>query len=260
MTSAWEKRFPNPHTRPDPTDEYTARRRREARDLFGFDPLETAVSTEDHIRELQAKWATPEYQAYVAQQAREAEHQAELQADLQYRRSIERLSPVHVKAVLGGCDADLNPITTTDLQRKVIAQWDGVTSLFLLGRTGVGKTYAGTWAAMRLARGGKDVASTTALRVAQESLEGLLTLRKVGVLVLDQLHTLRSPAGRDAPAWQVTPVVDLIDYRYEHQLVTIGAGTIAPDRMVDLLGADVKRRFPLRLASDATGVSRKEGA
>jgi hypothetical protein len=59
------------------------------------------------------------------------------------------------------------------------------------------------------------------------------------------------------PAWQVAPVIDLIDYRYQQKRIIIAAGTIAPKFMVGLLGEDVKRRFPLRLASDSIHVRRE---
>jgi hypothetical protein len=254
MTSNWNRRFPNPHTRPDPGDPLTARLREDSKRLFGFDPLVSAVSTAGILEDIRARMDTPEYRSGVADYEAEEARRAETQAGIEYRRRLERLSPFHVRSVLAGCDAELNPITSTDLQRKVIAQWSGQESMFLLGETGVGKTYTATWCAMRAAKRGVDVACTTATRVAESSFEGLLTLRGAGLLVLDQLHTLRSPTGREMPAWKVAPVIDLIDYRYEQELVTIAAGTVAPEEMFDIIGHDVRRRFPLRLQSNTTEI------
>ncbi len=256
MTSNWEKRFPNPHTRPDPDDSLIRKVAEDEVELFGRSVVDTAIDVPGYLRELKKKWETPEYQDHVAQQEQaEREHRAH-QAEYAYRRQIENLSRLHVKAVIAGCDASLNPITTTEIQRKLIAKWDGVQSVFLLGRTGIGKTYAATWGAMRQARKGRDVASATPDRVARLSLEALIRLQKTDVVILDQLHTLRSSAGRDEPSWKVSPVVDLIDYRYENELTTIGAGTVEPEEMFAVLGDDMRRRFPLRLASESTEVRR----
>jgi hypothetical protein len=211
-----------------------------------------AASTVELIEDIRSRLDSPEYQSGVARYEREIQR---AEAQIAYGHQLERLSPFHVKAVLAGCDARLMPITTTDIQRKAAAQWDGVESMFLLGETGVGKTYTATWCAMRAARRGVDVAATTALRVADLSPESLRTLRRVGLLVLDQLHTLQAPSGRDMPAWKVGPVVDLMDYRYEHESTTIAAGTVAPEAMFELLGSDVRRRFPRRLASKSTEIT-----
>ena len=257
MTNNWEARFPNKYTRPDPDDPVTKKTRRDAKEIFGSDALEEEIDFPAFLAELQRKHSTPEYQAHAAKRR---EEEAQRQADMleaEYRRNIEALSPIHVDAVLAGCTRDLTPITTTDIQRKVIAKWDGVQSLFLLGQTGVGKTYTATWCAMKGAKAGRSVASTTATRVCTASHDGLNVLRSVSVLVLDQLHTLQSPEGRSMPAWQVSPVIDLIDYRYEQKRTTIAAGTISPKPMFDLLGKDVKRRFPVRLESDSTKVRRE---
>jgi DNA replication protein DnaC len=256
MTSSWEKRFPNKHTRPDLDDPLTSKARCDSKKLFGHDPLETAVSTVDYIADLRRKWETPEYQEHVATQEREQADLEARQADMEYHKRLESLSLIHVRAVQAGCTPELNPITTTEIQRKVIASWDGVKSMFLLGETGVGKTYTATWCAMRAAKAGRDVMSTTATKVAQMSLEGLIRLRGTGLLILDQLHTLRSPSGKDMPAWQVAPVIDLIDHRYEQELTTIAAGTRAPEDMFDILGDDVRRRFPVRLSSESTVVDK----
>jgi DNA replication protein DnaC len=226
------------------------------------------VSTADYIRELRKRWESPDYQAHVADVEQQEQQDRAHREDAWYTRQLERLSEHHVKAVRRGCTPDLVPLTTTEIQRMALGKWttpegdtppgwDGVKSIFLLGKTEVGKTYLATWMAMRQAKRGLDCASTTAARVSTLSFESLLVVRKVDVLILDQLHTLRSPSGRDAPAWQVSPVVDLIDYRYEHDLTTIGAGTIDPENMVDLLGADVRRRFPMRIASDSTEIRRE---
>jgi hypothetical protein len=40
-------------------------------------------------------------------------------------------------------------------------------------------------------------------------------------------------------------------------MTTIAAGTVAPEDMFDILGDDVRRRFPLRLASDSIHVRRE---
>ena len=253
-SEAWNKAFPNPHTRPDPADPLVRKCRADAKRLFGFDALGAKLNISSYVRELQEQWATPEQQARVASLEEDERQRLAAQADLKYQRQLERLSPVHVRAVLEGCDRNLAPITTPEIQRQLIEQWDGKQSVFLLGRTGIGKTYTATWAAMRAARGGSSVASTTPARICEASLQGLIDLRKTTLLVIDQLHTLRSPAGKDLPAWKVTPIIDLIDYRYEQMLTTLAAGTIGPESMVDVLGEDVRRRFPLRLASKSTEV------
>ena len=254
MPNSWEDRFPNPHTRPDLDDELIKKVRRDSKEIFGTDPLEEDIPFLEYIERLRAKQTTPEFQAIAAERRAEDEAHKARQLEADQRRQMERLSPFHVDAVRVGCNRELRPITTTDIQRKVLEQWDGVTSMFLLGQTLIGKTYTATWCAMRAIRAGKSAASVTATRVADSTFDGLLQLRSVGLLVLDQLHTLRSPSGREMPAWKVSPVIDLIDYRYEHKLTTIGAGTIAPEAMVDLLGEDVKRRFPVRISSKITQV------
>lgn len=251
----WNDRFPNPHTRPDRADPITKKARADAKRLFGKDALEEEIDFPAYLAELQRMHSTPEYQAAAAEGRREEEQRKARQQLSEQRRQIDKLSPFHVDSIRSGCDDQLRPLTTTDIQRKVIANWDGVQSLFLLGETGIGKTYTATWCAMKAIRTGKDVASTTATRVCEATLEGLIQLRQADLLLLDQLHTLRSPSGKDMPAWKVGPVVDLIDYRYERQLTTIAAGTIAPKFMVGLLGEDVKRRFPCRLASESTKIS-----
>jgi DNA replication protein DnaC len=254
MPKSWQSRYLNPHTRPDPDDALTKRTRIDAKRFLGKDALEEEIDFLVYLADLRRRMTTPEHQAIVAERIEEDNQRLARQADFEYRRSLERLSPFHVDCVRSGCDGEFKPITTTDIQRKVMAQWDGTTNLFLLGETGIGKTYTATWCAMRAARRGESVAATTALRVCEASKELLDTLRHVGTLALDQLHTLRSPAGKDMPAWQVSPVIDLIDYRYEHKKTIIAAGTIAIPDMVGLLGKDVIRRFPLRLASKSTGV------
>jgi hypothetical protein len=206
----WSERFPNPHTRPDTADPLIRRTCADAKELFGKDALIEDIDFPTFLAELRRKHATPEFRASVAEQEEEERRFKARQADLAYRRSIESLSPFHVDAIRSGCDKDLNPLTTTDIQCKVIAQWDGESNLFLLGGTGIGKTYTATWCAMRAAKRGESVASITATRVCNASKEQLDTLRHVDKLVLDQLHTLRSPAGKDVPGWQVSPVIDLI--------------------------------------------------
>lgn len=256
MTSSWHTRFPNPHTRPDTSDPLTAKVRKDSKELFGFDPLETAVSTADYIRDLRAKLETPEYQEGVREYEREQKRFEREQRVMQYERQLERLSPEHVDAVKAGCTRDLTPITTTEIQRKALP-WDGAQSVFLLGETGVGKTYTATWLAMRAARGGRTCIATTALRVSKASPEKLQEMYDTDVLIIDQLHTLESPAGKPMPAWQVAPVIDLMDYRYERRLTTIAAGTVGAKKMFDeILGQDVKRRFPMRLASESTETRR----
>ncbi len=253
-SSSWDDRYPNPHTRPDPDDPLARKVRADSKKLFGFDPLETRIDTVDYINALREKHTQPEYQEAAAA-GRQAERERLAKAKgIEYRRRIERLSPEHVQAVLAGCDPDLTPVTTTDIQRKARAQWDGVQSMFLLGETSVGKTYTAVWCAMRAARGGRDVAATTATRVCEATPDQRAVLRAVDVLVIDQLHALSAPSGKSLPAWQVGPVIDLIDYRYEQQRTTIAAGTVSPEKIFGSLGEDVRRRFPLRLMSNATGI------
>jgi hypothetical protein len=245
--------------------------REEARQVYGHDPLahlDDAIDFPAEMARLKAKYCTPEYQAEAADFRRSEAARLDREVKRSYERQIERLSPFHVKAVKAGCDENLKPITTTEIQRMVMGThiqddgrcldgWDRVESMFLLGQTLIGKTYAATWCAMSLAMSGCTVASVTALRVYNLPYEQLLGLRKVDLLILDQLHTLRAPSGKDAPAHQVGPVVDLIDYRYEAMATTIGAGTVDPDAMESILGADTKRRFPLRLSADS-GDTRRE--
>ena len=209
------------------------------------------------LADLRARYSSPEYQATAAEYRAEEAARLKRAAHDHYERQCERLSPFHAAAVLASCTPALAPLTTTELQRKVIEQWDGEEHLFLLGSTAIGKTYTATWCAMRRALRGGTVASVTATRVCEASPDRLTMLRGVDVLVLDQLHTLRSPAGKDVPAWRVAPVVDLIDWRYEHMSTTIAAGTVEAGEMTELLGADVRRRFPLRLSAD-TGEVRKK--
>ena len=254
MPKSWEQRYPNPHTRPDPDDELTKKTRGDAKRFLGKDALEEEIDFPAYLAELRRQHTTPEHQAIVAERRKDTDAHESRQLDIARRRQLERLSPFHVDCIRSGCDAELNPITTTDIMRKVMAQWDSAQSLFLLGDTGVGKTYTATWCAMRAIMHGNSAAATTATRVCEASPEALAVYRDVHTLLLDQMHTLRSPAGKDMPAWKVVPVIDLIDYRYEHKLTTIGAGRIAVPDMVGLLGEDVKRRFPLRLASKSTGV------
>lgn len=254
-SSSWERRFPNPHTRPDPSDPLTAKVREDAKHLFGFDPLDTAVDTADYIRDLQRRLSTPDHQEGLDNYEREKKETAAAQFSIWYRQQLERLSPIHVEAVQLGCTSDLTPITTTEIQCKALP-WDGVESIFLLGKTGVGKTYTATWLAMRATKGGRDCMATTPSRVCRASFEQLTAISKIDVLILDQLHTLESPAGKAVPAWQVAPVVDLIDYRYERRLTTIAAGTVGAEKMFDkILGQDVRRRFPMRLSSESTKIS-----
>jgi len=259
LTNSWERRFPNPHTRPDTSDPLTAKVRADSKAIFGFDPLDTAVSTADLIRDLRRRLDTPEYQEGVAEYEREQRRLEAQQQAMQYERQLERLSPEHVDAVTRGCDAELKPISTTEIQRKALG-WDGVQSIFLLGETGVGKTYTATWLAMRAVRGGRDCIATTATRISRASDDQLKAMHEVDVLIIDQLHTLESPSGKAVPAWQVAPVIDLIDYRHEQRLTTIAAGTVGAEKMFDeILGQDVRRRFPQRWQSESTEI-RNEGS
>lgn len=256
---SWSERYPNPHTRPDLDDPFTARMRASAKSALGHDVLESQINLPDYIAKLQRMHSTPEYQEAAAKGRREAEASEANQREMVYRRNISTLSPFHVRAVTNSCRADLTPVTTTDIQRKVLDQWDDKQHMFLLGTTGIGKTFTATWCAMRAALRGVDVAATTATRVCEASPEKLAQLRSAGVLVIDQLHTLRSPAGKDMPAWKVSPVIDLIDYRYEQMATMICAGTVGPEAMVDILGEDVQRRFECRLVSESTAIRTDKG-
>lgn len=246
-----DQRFPNPHTRPDLSDPLIRRTRADAVSLFGSDVLADEVDFPTWLEALRVRHCSPEFQAVAEAGREETRLHEERQRAILQRRRFEKLSPFHVDAIRSGCDAELKPLTTTEIMRAVIAEWDGVQSMFLLGGTGNGKTYTATWCAMRAILRGDDAESVTAIRICGASPERLSVLRSVHTLVIDQLHTLRSPAGKDMPAWQVAPVIDLIDYRYEHELTTIAAGTVSPDAMVDLLGEDVRRRFTVRLSSES---------
>jgi hypothetical protein len=261
----WEQRFPNPHTRPDPMDPLVAKTRADSKAIFGRDPLEEEVDFPAYLAELQAKHCSPEYQAAAAEGRAEMEALRARQIKDEHRRRMERLSPFHVDCIRSGCDKNLNPLTTTQLMRMVLGvevlddgtrppPWDGIESLFLLGSTGTGKTYTATWIAMRAIMKGRDVGATNATDVCTLSPEKLARLHARDLVIIDQLHTLRTPAGKDLPGWQVEPVIKLINHCYEHKITAIGAGTIAPESMVDLLGKDVKRRFPVRLSSDETRI------
>lgn len=244
-------RFPNPNTRPDLNDPLIRRTRADAIDLFGVDVLADEVDFHEWLEALRVRHCSPEFQAVAEAGREETRLHEDRQLVLLQRRRCEKLSPYHVDAIRIGCDASLNPLTTTEIMRAVIADWDGAQNMFLLGATGNGKTYTATWCAMRAILRGDDAESTTAIRICEASPERLAVLRSVHTLVIDQLHTLRSPAGKDMPAWQVGPVVDLIDFRYEQRLTTIAAGTIKADDMTDLLGKDVRRRFTVRLSSQS---------
>jgi DNA replication protein DnaC len=252
------KRFTNPNTAPDPDDPLIRKVRRDCKELFGHDPLETAVDFAGELNRIRELHCSPEFQAEAAKRREEDAERERREKAIAYNRQLERLSPFHVEAVQVGCNKGLTPLTTTDIQRQVMDKWDGVESMFLLGVTAIGKTYAATWCAMRAARRGLEVASTTALRVCEATAGKMMVYRQADLLILDQLHTLRSPSGKDMPAWQVAPVVDLIDWRYERKLITIAAGTVGPDAMVEILGEDVNRRFPRRLTSESTDITRRE--
>lgn len=255
-SKTFDERFPNRHTRPALDDPLIRKVRADSKTIFGTDPLDDPIDFSTWLEDLRRRHTTPEHMAEVAKRISEDEYLEARMARDAYHRAIEGLSPLHVKAVTAGCDPELNPITLTPILRQVVDKWDTESSLLLLGGTGQGKTYAATWCAMKIAKSGRTVASTTAANVGSASAEEIARLRSAHVLIIDQLHTLRSPSGRDMPAWQVTPVIDLVDHRYEHMGITIGAGTIAPDRLFEVLGKDVKRRFPVRLLSSPGEVAR----
>ena len=60
----------------------------------------------------------------------------------------------------------------------------------------------------------------------------------------DELHRVAS-----APDWQVGPVIDLIDYRYQTGEPILAAGTAEPRAMGGLLGREVLRRFRHRVTT-----------
>ena len=53
--------------------------------------------------------------------------------------------------------------------------------------------------------------------------------------------------------WQVGPVIDLIDFRYQDEACTIAAGTSDPEGMKGIIGEEVGRRFALRLTTTKRG-------
>ena len=188
----------------------------------------------------------PEYQRRVAEEEWAALETARQVRAMDYARLIERLSRLHVGFVRQHCDGDLMPVGRVPvIWAKLIAEWDWRTSIIMVGPTLTQKTTCATWAAMWCACDGETVAHTTALRIATATAEALEEWRQVGLLIVDELHRLA-----DQPAWKVAPVWDLIDYRYQDMATTIVPATVDPDAMADMAGAEVLRRFGLKLTSE----------
>ncbi len=213
--------------------------------MEAFDIMNTvSPELQSIMARIKAQVEEPAYQERVAREelARlEGEHR---DREAEYNRRIERLSRLHIGFVREHCD-DLEPREPIPvIWRKLMTEWDWQQSVFLVGETETQKTTAATWASMRLARDGRTVAHTTALRIATAHAETLREWQEVSALTIDELHRLKG-----APEWKVGPVWDLIDARYQSKGITFVLGTVDPKAMETLAGAEVLRRIPLKLTA-----------
>jgi len=191
-----------------------------------------------HLRERAAAGKLGDNEA-AAQYAREREEAARRQRDLFRERQCSRLSRRHVR--------DARRIASGETPAgEAWKRLLGVTrdmpdaSILIAGYTGIGKTTAATaWAVRRIHEGytAMGLACSRARGIASD-LEAMWEAEMVDVLILDQMHRLAT-----LPDWIATAVLGLIDYRYEQQRQTIGVATVAPDRVEDILGAEVVDRF-----------------
>jgi hypothetical protein len=197
------------------------------------------------LARIKARVESPEYQHELARREMAERAEAERSRIYHYERQLERLSAEHVKYVRQHTDDDLwprDPIPS--IWEQLANEWDWVSHVFLVGPTESQKTTTMHWAAMHWACDGGTVRRTTAPRVHTLKGERLEQLRKCGLLLLDQIHLVEG-----MPDWQVTPVIDLIDYRYETTGTMLAAGTVNPNEMGGIIGVEVRRRFGLRLST-----------
>jgi len=192
---------------------------------------------------IKAQVETPEYQERVAREQLTALEDARRAREAAYMRRVEQLSRLHVGYVRQHCDANLMPVgRVPEIWAKLIAVWNWRDSVLMVGPTLTQKTTAATWAAMWCACDRETVAHVTAIRIATAPPDVLDEWRAAGLLIVDELHRLQGQ-----PDWKVAPVWDLIDYRYQDMGTTMVLGTVDPDAMGHLAGAEVLRRIPLKL-------------
>jgi hypothetical protein len=206
------------------------------------------------LARIRTRVESPEYQEMVARKEMARIKAAEAERLIHYRRQLERLSSEHVKFVRRHTDGDLWPTKPIpSIWEQLASEWDWKSHVFLVGPTESQKTTTMHWAAMHWACDGGTVRRTTAPRVHTLRGENLEALRKCGLLLIDQMHLVEG-----MPDWQVTPVIDLIDYRYEEGDTMMASGTVNPDEMEGLIGGEVRRRFGLRLGTEGSQETTEE--
>jgi len=189
----------------------------------------------------------PEREAAL-EAARAAAEERQRLADIEFK--LRRLSPRHVEyaRALEAGEHDPSPAW---LALSATLQKAPGSSVLLCGPSGTGKTTAATrWAYRQVHATGRSALHVPAAKfsVLVKHEDAMVEAERARVLILDQLHRLR-----ELPSWISTPILELIDHRYEHRDQTIGCfqGSLL-EATADLKIAVVER---LGTALEVTGAS-----
>jgi DNA replication protein DnaC len=209
----------------------------------------------DYLRKLKRKLDAGELaddaaaDKWEADQSRHAAEQRRKFNEIQ----TAKLSKRHV--------ADARRISSGEVERSAI--WTRLSntlrdtpdaSVLLCGNTGAGKTTAATgYALSRISRGltvlvvaGSRCASIAKYDEAREEAE------RADLLLLDEMHRLPS-----MPEWIRTPMIGLIDSRYENRRQVVAMATVGVKTVEDALGIEVVERFDAVLGTDEDSYRRK---